>query len=156
MRKMLGMTEALHMELKNLSESKRVPMTVVLEALLSKADDIDWKSVEKGYKSEKLTWTKMRQVVSEYQKKYPDITDEDLVQFTGFSLAQVETLTHTAHKRVLEVMKDRRLKPATIADKASVSERFALRMWQMREGIKEVPKQEQHIWDLYRSKGDLL
>lgn len=155
MRKMLGMTEALHTELKSLAESKRVPMTVVLETLLAHSDDIDWKSVEKNHKSEKLTWTKMRTTVSEYQAKYPNITDEDLVQFTGYSLAQVETLTFTAHKRVLEVMRDKRLKPATIAEKASVSERFALRMWQIREGLKEVPKQEQHIWDLYRSKEGL-
>lgn len=155
MRKMLGMTEALHTELKNLSEAKRVPMTVVLETLLQHAGDIDWKTVAKEYKDEKPTWTKMRQVVNEYQRKFPQISDEDLVQFTGYSLAQVETLTHTAHKRVLEVMRDRRLKPKAIAEKAGVSERFALRMWQQREGLKEIPKQEQHIWDLYRAERGL-
>lgn len=152
-RKAMNVSEGLHSDLKTWSENTGLPMTVIIETLLLQADSVDWEAVKKTYSGQRPTWKNIRSTIEKYTEDDPTLTDEDLVNLTGYSLAQVETVTHTAHKRCLAIlMKSRGLKPKSLSVKAGVSEKFAKRIWEQQQGVSRIPKQEQYLWDTVKTR----
>ena len=148
-RKMIGVGNGLHESLAALAKKHSVPMTVVLENLVAHADELDWGSIKTEYDNNKPTWKNMRKLVEEYRQKFPEASDEKLSELTGFSLAQVETLTHSAHKRCMRILvRQPKVKPKTLATQANVSEKFAMRLWQQAQGVVKIPGAEQYLWTL--------
>src|SRR5690606_8004352 len=95
------------------------------------------------------TWKNIRRMVEEYRKKFPDADDKKLSELTGFSVAQVEVITHSAHRRCLqEIVKNPKIKPQQLARAADVSDKFAMRIWQQARGIIKISKQEEYLWDI--------
>ena len=148
-RKMIGVGTGLHESLASLAKKHSLPMTVILETMVMRAEEFEWESIKKHYDNNKPTWTNMRKVVDEYKLKYPQATDEKLSEMTGFSLAQVETLTHSAHKRCMRILvRQPRIQPKTLATQAKVSEKFAKRIWDQAQGVSKIPKTEEYLWTL--------
>ena len=146
-RRMLGVSDRLHAELSELSKAKGVPMTVILETMLTRMDDVDWKQVKASYNEAKPTWKNIRRSIEEYRDKFPTASDQKLADLTGFSVAQVEVVTHSAHRRCLAILlENKKAKPDYIAKHAEVSQKFALRIWQQSHGVSKVPQQEQYLW----------
>lgn len=147
-RKVLGVSESLHKEFDDLAKKVNLPMTVVLETLVHHTDGIDWKATAAAYELRKPSWANIKRIVQDYQGKFPESTDSQLAALTGFSIAQVETVTHTAHKRViLEFNKNKRLKAKGLAVKAGVSERFANRILEQINNGAKVPKSERYLYE---------
>lgn len=147
-RRMLGVSESLHKDISDLAQTAGVPMTVVLETLLHKAEDLDWAEVKKNYQDNKPSWKNIRKTVLEYQEKFPDADDKKLADLTGYSVAQVEVITHSAHKRCLRhLMEKQRVKPDALAKAAGVSAKFAKRIWEQAQGVSKIPPQEKYLWD---------
>lgn len=148
-RKMIGVSDHLHQHLSEVARASGVPMTVVLSTLIDMADQVDWKSIKESYLETKPTWKNIRKTIEEYQERYPKADDTRLAELTGFSVAQVETVTHTAHKRCLAAIKDQpKVKPEALAKKAGVSSKFAKRIWEQAQGVSRIPHQEQYLWNL--------
>lgn len=148
-RKMIGVGVGLHDSLSALAKKHSLPMTVILDTLVMRADEFEWGDIKKHYDNNKPTWTNMRKAIEEYKLKYPQVTDEKLVELTGFSISQVETLTHSAHKRCMRVMvRQPKIKPKALATQASVSEKFAKRLWDQSQGVGKIPKAEEYLWTL--------
>lgn len=146
-RRVLGVSSQLHESLQEVSANTGVPMTVILETLLSKVDEVDWGKVKEEWLRNRPTWKNIRRVVEEYRKKFPDADDKKLSELTGFSVAQVEVITHSAHKRCLqELTRNPNIKPRQLARAAGVSDKFAMRIWQQARGITKIPKQEEYLW----------
>lgn len=147
-RKMIGVSEGLHTELSTVATAKGVPMTLVLETLLNKVEEIDWAIVKENYQNHKPSWKNIRKSVLEYQEKNPKADDKKLSELTGFSIAQVEVITHSAHKRCLRhLMEKQRVKPDALAKAAGVSAKFAKRIWEQAQGVSKIPPQELYLWD---------
>ncbi len=147
-RKVLGVSTNLHKELEDLAKKVSLPMTVVLETLLHHTEHIDWKAEAAAYELRKPSWSNIKRIVQEYQGKFPGSTDEQLAALTGFSIAQVETVTHTAHKRVIaEFNKNKRLKAKGLSEKAKVSERFANRILEQLVNGAKIPKSEKYLYE---------
>lgn len=148
-RRVLGVSSRLHENLQEISNNTGLPMTVILETLLTKVNEVDWKRVKEEWSENRPTWKNIRRMVEEYQKKFPDADDKKLSELTGFSVAQVEVITHSAHRRCLrEIAKNPKIKPRQLARAANVSDRFAMRIWQQAQGVTKIPKQEEYLWDL--------
>lgn len=146
-RRVLGVSSRLHENLQEVSVNTGVPMTVILETLLSKVDEVDWKKVKDEWSRNRPTWKNIRRMVEEYRKKFPDADDKKLSELTGFSVAQVEVITHSAHRRCLqEIIKNPKIKPRQLAQAAGVSDKFAMRIWQQARGVTKIPKQEEYLW----------
>lgn len=147
-RKMIGVSENLHQELSDVAQDKGVPMTVVLETLLGKVKDINWTEVKENYQNHKPSWKNIRKKVLEYKEQYPQADDRKLADLTGFSVAQVEVITHSAHKRCLSVLHEKpKTKPDALAKTAKVSAKFAKRIWEQAQGVSRIPAQEAYMWD---------
>lgn len=148
-RKMLGVSTQLHKDVNELAENVGLPMTVVIETLMHNSDDIDWETAKRDYEHRKPTWQNIRRIVQEYQAKYPDVDDAKLSELTGFSVAQVETATHSAHKRCIACMQQNpRYKDKQVAEECKVSPAFATRIYkQFHEGAK-VPKAEKYLFNI--------
>lgn len=147
-RKNIGVSEELHTSLKDFSKDIGLPLTVILEYWLSTCSEADWDSVKKRYDETKPTWSNMRKVIQEYQRDYPDADDKKLSELTGFSIAQVETLTHTAHKRVIAYcMQYRTRGQSRVAKDCNVSERFAGRIMKVLSGEQKPTKYEKGLFN---------
>lgn len=148
-RKMIGVGQGLHDSLSALAKKHSLPMTVVLETLVMRADEFEWDGIKTHYDNNKPTWKNMRKLVDEYRERFPQATDEKLSEMTGFSVAQVETLTHSAHKRCMRILLDSpKTKPKALATQAKVSEKFAMRIWQQSQGVTKIPSVERYLWTL--------
>ena len=148
-RKMVGMSPGIHDDLQSIANDVGIPMTAVLEALLSQHENVQWEEVKKSYDLRKPTWQNIKRLVREYREKYPHATNQKLCELTGFSLAQIETVTHTAHKRCIKYMQDHpRAKPRRIAQECNVSEAFARRVYSHYTGEQECPKSERYLYRL--------
>ena len=144
---MVGVSATLHEDLRQLSETIGLPVTVMLETWLERCSEIDWESIKKDYELRKPTWQNIRRKVQEYQSKYPDADDKKLSEMTGYSLAQVETATHSAHKRCLAYMKTNpRCKEKRIAEACGVSPAFAKRIYEQFHNGAKVPKAERYLF----------
>lgn len=147
-RRMLGVSDSLHKDISDLAQKAGVPMTVVLETLVHKSDGIDWKAVKENYQDNKPSWKNIRKTVLEYQEKFPEADDKKLADLTGFSVAQVEVITHSAHKRCLRLLHEKqRIKPDQLSKAAGVSAKFAKRIWEQAQGVSKIPPQEKYMWD---------
>lgn len=148
-RKLVGMSVDLHAELSRLSEVERLPMTTLIQAMLDRAESIDWEPIRTEYKRNRLTWPNMRRRIEEHQAANPDITDAELQALTGFSLIQVETITYTSHKRALAaLLKQPHLSSADLAKASKTTLAFAKRIWDQAHGEKKVTKSEEFLWDV--------
>lgn len=146
-RKMVGMSPGIHDDLQSIANDVGIPMTAVLEALLSQHENVQWEEVKKSYDIRKPTWQNIKRLVKEYQEKYPGASCQKLCELTGFSIAQVETVTHTAHKRCIKFMQEHpKAKPKRIAAECSVSETFARRVYSHYTGEQECPKSERYLY----------
>ena len=146
-RKMVGMSEGIHDDLQSISNDVGIPMTAVLEALLSQHENVQWQEVKKSYDVRKPTWQNIKRLVKEYRGKYPNATDQKLSELTGFSIRQIETVTHTAHKRCIGYMQEHpKAKPKRIAQECDVSEAFARRVYSHYTGEQECPKSERYLY----------
>lgn len=146
---MIGVSTALHKNLSELAENVGVPMTVIMEHWLQHCSEQDWEQVQKDYELRKPTWQNIRRLVQQYQGKFPDADDAKLSELTGFSLAQVETATHSAHKRCIAFMKSNsRCKHKTIAEKCGVSPAFAKRIYEQFHNGARVPKAERYLFNI--------
>lgn len=151
-RKMIGVSESLHKGLHDLAKEKGLPVTVMLEHMLGHMWEIDWTQVRKDYETKKPTWNNIRRIVQEYQVKYPDADDKKLSELTGYSLSQVETVTHTAHRRCIQYMiNNPRCKEKRIAEECNVSEKFARRIYGHFKTGENIPKAEAYLYDDLRS-----
>lgn len=123
-------------------------MTIVLESLVDLEDKVEWKTIRSEYERVKPTWQNIRRIVQEYQRKYPDADDTKLSELTGFSVPQIETVTHSAHKRCLAYMLEHpRAQHIKISKECGVSQAFASRIYkQLREGAK-IPKGERYLFE---------
>lgn len=148
MRKVIGVSEDLHEKISGLAKSTGLPMTVLIDYWVDNFSEQDWDSVKQQHEGSKPTWSNMRDVIQDYQSKYPDADDKKLSELSGYSIAQVETITHTAHKRVLAYMKKSRSKPEKIADQCGVSVRFVKRIQGIVQGTKKPSKNEAYLFEV--------
>jgi hypothetical protein len=147
-RKMVGVSEGLHTELSEAAKAAGVPMTLVLETLLNKFGEVEWSTVKENYQNHKPSWKNIRKSVLEYREKNPKADDKKLSELTGFSIAQVEVITHSAHKRCLRHLADKpKVKPDALAKAGGVSAKFAKRIWEQAQGVSKIPPQELYLWD---------
>lgn len=146
-RKMIGVSEALHEELARVAKSAGVPMTLVIETLLKEEGDINWALVKEEYQNHKPSWKNIRKSILDYQEKFPEAPDAQLADFTGYSIAQVEVITHSAHKRCLAILAKKSVKPLVLSKDAAVSAKFAKRIWDQFMGVAKIPAQELYLWD---------
>lgn len=146
-RRMIGLSDSLHMELNDASKECGVPMTIMIGALLLVRDQVDWKAVKANYLDNKPTWKNIRKKIDEYRGRFPEADDKKLAELTGYSILQVEVVTYSAHKRCLEVLnKNPQAKPDAIQSAAKVSSKFALRIWQQFHGVTKIPQAEKFLW----------
>lgn len=146
-RKMIGVSESLHTDLSEIAKAAGVPMTLVLETLLAKADEVSWPEVKSTYQENKPSWKNIRKSIVEYREKYPDADDAQLAAYTGYSVNQVEVITHSAHKRCLTALAKKQMKPDQLAKTSKVSAKFAKRIWDQYMGVARIPAQELYLWD---------
>lgn len=145
-RKVLGVSKQLHEELETLAKEQGLPMTVVLEALIHN-HSVDWAAIKTDYASRKPTWANIRKRVEDYRVKFPEAPDEQLAALTGFSVAQVETVTHSAHRRCISYLKSKSVKPTKhAASKCAVSESFIQRIWDQLYADRKIPKSELYLF----------
>lgn len=147
-RSVIGVSVDLHKKLRGVSAEAGVPLTIVLEYWVDNCSDADWGIIKNNYEATKPTWKNIRKFVNEYLKKNPDATDTEIVNHTGYSLAQVETITHTAHKRSINGYRSG-IEPELLAKKADVSVKFAIRIIDCIEGRHKIPKDEQYLFKQY-------
>lgn len=146
MRKVIGVSPELHLKIQNVSEKEKLPMTVVMEQLLDMADQVDWEEVREEYRRNKPTWDNIRSLVKEYLEKNPKASDEMLSRLTGFSLRQIETVTHSAHRRCIRFFR----KGGTLKncpEKCNVSPAFAKRIYGMIRGRNKIPRSEKYLFN---------
>lgn len=146
-RRVLGVSSRLHEEISTLADEIGLPMTVVLDNLMARAKEIDWEVAKLDYV--KPSWANIRKVVDDYRKKFPDADDLKLSQMTGFSVAQVETVTHSAHKRCIAYMR-RGGKKVEMPKQCAVSPAFANRIWEQFFSGARVPKGERYLFEKKR------
>jgi hypothetical protein len=144
-RTIIGVSKELHQRIKDLSTEVSLPMTIILEHLMDDADKRDWSIIRKSYDASKPTWANIKSSVEEYRKKHPNSTDQHIVDHTGYSIAQVETITHTAHKRCIAILKTKG--GSDLHEKANVSKRFARRMIECYKGDRKPPKTEEYLYE---------
>ena len=146
-RKALGISEDLHKRINQIAADEKLPMTVVLESLLDQSGQVNWDSVRASHERIKPTWANIRRVVEEYQVKFPQATDQKLSELSGYSIKQVETVTHSAHKRCIEMMKrGPRFQPKRIAEDCNVSPKFAERIYEQFHKGAKIPKNEEYLF----------
>lgn len=147
-RAVIGVSESLHSDLKKLAKTAGIPITVMLAHWHDNCSEQDWEQVKADYNKVKPTWKNIKKNVQEYQKQYPEADDKRLSELTGYSIAQVETITHTAHKRTLAYMKrSPQSKPERISKECSVSVRFATRLYDVVKGEKQPTKAEAYLFE---------
>lgn len=133
-----------------LAEERKVPMTKMIMFLLeaTKEMDFNWSMLRDEVKSERISYSERVARIEELREKFGnDLDDEKLVQFTGYSLSTVESLTHTAQKRVLAVLRRKKdIDIATLAERATVSPRMAERVYEQFHGRKKIPEREQYLF----------
>lgn len=145
-RKVLGVSKDLHAELESMAKQLELPMTVVLEALIHN-NTVDWPAIKLSYAERKPTWANIRRRVEEYRLKFPEAPDEQLAALSGFSIGQVETITHSAHRRCISYLKSKHIKPTKhAAAKCNVSESFIQRIHEQMYGDRKIPKSEQYLF----------
>lgn len=145
-RKVLGVSQVLHSELEALAKQQELPMTVVMEALIHN-NTVDWSAIKADYAERKPTWANIRKRVEEYRVKFPEAPDEQLAALTGFSIPQVETVTHSAHKRCISYLKSKHIKPTKhAAGKCGVSESFIKRIYEQMYNDRKIPKSETYLF----------
>lgn len=149
-RKLLGMTEQLHTDLSEVARKQKLPMTVVMQALISAyGENHNWDLERQVYKQNRQTWPNMRKRVAELLAKDPNMSDADLVLATGYSLVQIEILTYTAHRRAIAYLKENPAASSiSLAEGAGISLPFAKRIWDQSRGEKEISTQEKPLWGL--------
>lgn len=148
MRKMLALPERVHAQLKSLADDKGLPMSVLVENLVGHSELIPWEDIQRSYELAKPTWANIRRIVQEYQVKFPQASDGELVDMTGFTLAQVETVTHSAHKRCIAYMKKYPKRDFTrVAKDCSVSNNFAGRIYEQFHNGAKIPKRERYLFE---------
>lgn len=148
-RKMIGVSTQTHDRLSELSKLVGIPMTVIIENWLESHSELDWEALKREYERAKPTWQNIRRIVQEYQTKYPDADDAKLSELTGFSVAQVETATHSAHKRCIACMQNNaRYKAKRVAEECKVSLAFATRIHEQFHNGAKVPKAERYLFNI--------
>ena len=132
------------------AQKNGVPMTQMIIHLVEHIDDfkIDWKAVRTASKELRASWAERVARVHEYQGMDPEADDEKLSTYTGYSLATVEAITHTAHKRALRYIKrNKEIDAATLSKKAAVSLKMADRVLGQYRGTKKVPLNERYLFE---------
>lgn len=149
-RKLVGMTADLHEFIHDIAKANKIPATAVIDHCIRHAHElIDWKEVKAELKRSAMTWQNMRKALERLKLTTPEPTDSEVMQFIGCSRLQAEVLTMTAHKRVLDVMRQNPdIMPKPLSTQSNVSEKFALRIWHQAQGISKVSKEEQVLWDM--------
>lgn len=148
MRKVVGVSKELHRKLNDLSDELKLPMTVILEAFTDNAEAINWDNIREHYERNKPNWENIRRIVKGYQESDPTLTDQQLSELTGFSLKQVETVTHSAHKRCITYLKKNpKAKIKGVAKACSVSEQFAKRIYNQMYNEAKIPRAERYLHD---------
>ena len=145
-RSVIGVSVELHGKLRNLAKDAGIPLTIVLEHWVDNCHEQDWVTIKKSYDATKPTWKNIRFLVKEYVKRNPDASDADIVDYTGYSLAQVETITHTAHKRCLLAIEGGITDVAKLAHLSNVSVNFARRILSCHAGEQKIPKEEAYLY----------
>ena len=120
-------------------------MTVILGHFLSIQDQVDWDKVRDQYQNTRPSWDNIKRQVREYQEKYPNATDKRLADLTGFTLGQVETVTHTSHKRCLKFFK-RSGSVKQCAKSCGVTPVFARRIKDQLNGKRRIPRSERYLF----------
>lgn len=146
-RAVIGVSKELHSGLKELSREAGIPLTKILEHWLENCSGQNWQTIKKDYDNNKPSWKNIRETVKGYAEKYPDASDEELVQMSGFSKRQVETVTLSAHKRCIAYIRANPTCNIDIVEKeCDVSKRFATRIMKQFTGDAPKPKSEEHLW----------
>ena len=147
-RAVIGVSEGLHSDIKALAKTAGIPITVMLAHWVENCSEQDWGAVRESYDGVKPTWGNIKKQVQEYQKTHPEADDKRIAELTGYSLAQIETITLTAHRRALAYMKKSpQSKPERIAKECVVSVRFATRLYEINRGEKKPSKHEAHLFE---------
>lgn len=148
-RRQLNISKDVYLRLKEKCEKLDIPMTKFIEACVDHFDQlaVDWHMVRTETKAAKPSWNDINKRIEEVREKYPDLDDNGIVEMTGYTLATVEAVTHTAHKRALRLIrKSENIDPATLATKANVSRKFSERILAQYRGDKRIPVSERYLF----------
>lgn len=110
--RVMGIGQETHNYLKELSNERGITMKRIIDLLIAYGEennwhqDIDWEGEKAAADSVKSTWTSVVSMVEYYQKKAPDADTNTLMNFTGYSKAQVEAVTMESHARCLKYLRD--------------------------------------------------
>lgn len=151
-RKSLGMSVELYASIHAAALEVDLPMTRFLELVTTHWKDlnVNWKAEREQLKIERPNWATMIKNVEYYLEKYGDLTNEELMSYTGYGLASIEAITHTSHKRCIEVIKTftkRRPGKQELSELANVTMRFAERMIGMYYGDLKPSEKERYLFE---------
>lgn len=138
-----------------LAEERRVPMTQMIMHILeeTRTHKFDWGTVRESINSMKISYADRVKRVEEILEKFGEMDDARICEFTGYSLSTVESITHTAQKRCIAVLKRKKdIDVATLAEKANVSPRMAERVQEQFNGTKKIPEREQYLFATGRKR----
>jgi len=152
--KLINVPIEFHSYMKQLSDDKGVTMIRIIENMvlpfLLKSDwdkEADWKGEKEAQDDSKPTWTKVVSRIESYMTKYPGADTEKLMSHTGYSKAQVETVTMVAHKRCINYLTDNpEATPKELSTECAVSLGLAKRVAGQYRGDGVITKRERHLY----------